>query len=234
MPNGPKILIIIPAFNEEDSILDTVRTIQERRYDYIVINDGSTDSTLDVCHTHHLNVLDLPINLGIGGAIQAGHKYAKEHQYDIDIQFDGDGQHDSSYIAELIHAVEHGANLVIGSRFIDTDTSSFKSTFMRRIGIRWLSGLIRLTAGKRITDPTSGFRACDKKAIDLFCDSYPIDYPEPESIVEALKHGLSVKEVPVEMNERTGGTSSIKALASVYYIIKVTLSILIVSMTRRR
>lgn len=228
----PKVLIVIPAYNEADNILNTVRGVVEHGYDYIVVNDGSRDATLDVCRSNGLNVLDLPMNLGIGGAVQAGHKYAQRFGYDIDIQLDGDGQHDPAYLDALVREVVSGADLVIGSRFLEK-TDGFQSTFMRRVGITWLSAMLKLCTGRRVSDPTSGFRACGCRAIDLFCASYPVDYPEPESIAVAIKSGLSVKEVSVEMRERQGGTSSIGGLSSVYYMLKVSLAILIASVSRR-
>ena len=228
---APRILIIIPAYNEEDSIVATVRSIQGAGFDYVVINDGSTDQTLSICRANNFNVLDLPQNLGIGGAVQAGHKYAKRYGYDIDIQFDGDGQHDSSYLESLVTEIQDGADLVIGSRFLKK-TSGFRSTVLRRIGISWLSIWLRLLTHRRITDPTSGFRACGSRAIDLFCQTYPIDYPEPDSIATALRNKLIVKEVPVTMKERQGGSSSIGGLSSVYYMVKVTLAIWIACMAR--
>ena len=228
----PKVLIVIPAYNEADNILNTVRGVVEHGYDYIVVNDGSRDATLDVCRSNGLNVLDLPMNLGIGGAVQAGHKYAQRFGYDIDIQLDGDGQHDPAYLDALVREVASGADLVIGSRFLEK-TDGFQSTFMRRVGITWLSAMLKLCTGRRVSDPTSGFRACGCRAIDLFCASYPGDYPEPESIAVAIKSGLSVKEVSVEMRERQGGTSSIGGLSSVYYMLKVSLAILIASVSRR-
>lgn len=228
----PKVLIVIPAYNEADNILNTVSGVVEHGYDYIVVNDGSRDTTLDVCRSNGLNVLDLPMNLGIGGAVQAGHKYAQRFGYDIDIQLDGDGQHDPAYLDALVHEVVSGADLVIGSRFLEK-TDGFQSTFMRRVGITWLSAMLKLCTGRRVSDPTSGFRACGRRAIDLFCASYPVDYPEPESIAVAIKSGLFVKEVSVEMRERQGGTSSIGGLSSVYYMLKVSLAILIASVSRR-
>lgn len=228
----PKVLIVIPAYNEADNILNTVRGVVERGYDYIVVNDGSRDATLDVCRSNGLNVLDLPMNLGIGGAVQAGHKYAQRFGYDIDIQLDGDGQHDPAYLDALVREIASGADLVIGSRFLEKN-DGFQSTFMRRVGIMWLSAMLKLCTGRRVSDPTSGFRACGRRAIDLFCVSYPVDYPEPESIAVAIKSGLSVKEVSVEMRERQGGTSSIGGLSSVYYMLKVSLAILIASVSRR-
>lgn len=223
-----RILVIIPAYNEAASILDTVKSVENAGYDYIVVNDGSTDGTLAVCQANGLNVLNLPQNLGIGGAVQAGHKYAQRHGFDVDVQVDGDGQHDPAYIPILIDALQNGHDLAIGSRFLGV-TEGFKSTWLRRVGITWLSKEIELLTGKMITDPTSGFRACGKRAIDFFCRAYPSDYPEPESIAVALQNGLSVSEVPVEMRERQGGKSSIGGFSSVYYMVKVSLAILIAS-----
>lgn len=228
-----KTLLIIPAYNEARNIVGVTQAVAEAGYDFIVVNDGSTDSTLEICRENGLPILDLKQNLGIGGAVQAGHKYALEHDYDVDVQFDGDGQHDVEYVASLLDLIEKGADLAIGSRFLER-TDGFRSSPMRRVGIRWLSGCIRLFTGKRITDPTSGFRACSRHSIDLFCRNYPIDYPEPESIVTAIKSGLDVREAPVIMHERAGGTSSIRALASMYYMIKVSLAIAIMSLSRSK
>ena len=227
-----KVLLIVPAYNEDETIVNVATTIRQADYDFIVVNDGSRDSTLEICQRENIPVLDLSSNLGIGGAVQCGHMYAREHGYDVDIQFDGDGQHDINYVPILIDAVQRGADLVIGSRFIHASDDDFLSTGLRRLGIRWLSGAIKFMTGKRINDVTSGFRACSRRAIELFSQDYPIDYPEPESIVTALKHHLSVQEVPVKMNERQGGTSSIRAFSSVYYMIKVSLAIVIQGITR--
>ena len=227
------MLLIVPAYNEEESILSVANTIRSAGYDFIIVNDGSSDSTLSICKANDIPVLDLCTNLGIGGAVQCGHLYARENNYDIDIQFDGDGQHDIGSVKNLIAAIQKGANLVVGSRFVEKSEDNFQSTGLRRLGIKWLSGTIKFMTGQRIYDVTSGFRACDRKTIELFCKEYPIDYPEPESIVTAIKHNLKVAEVPVKMNERQGGTSSIKALSSLYYMIKVSLSIFIQGMTRR-
>lgn len=182
---------------------------------------------------HLNNVLDLSQNLGIGGAVQTGHKYALAMGYDADVQFDGDGQHNVEYIAGLLEELENGADLAIGSRFLEP-TDGFQSTVARRIGIRWLSWLIKLVTGKRISDPTSGLRASGPRALALFARDYPIDYPEPESIVTALSRGLTVREVPAVMNERATGSSSIKALSAVYYMAKVSLAILVVGLLQRK
>lgn len=220
-----KVLVVIPAYNEQDSILDVVRKVEAAGYDYIVVNDGSTDRTPDICREEGLNCLNLSQNLGIGGAVQAGHRYAAEHGYDIDIQFDGDGQHDVMSIPMLIEAIQNGSDLVIGSRFVKK-TDGFQSTWLRRVGIKWLSFLIKLCSGARIHDVTSGFRASGRRAIDLFCEYYPSDYPEPESIVCVGNAKLSIAEIPAIMHERQGGTSSIGGLKSAYYMISVSLAII--------
>lgn len=227
----PRVLIIIPAYNEAENIVDTVQGVVDAGYDYVVVNDGSKDNTLSVCRANDINVIDLPQNLGIGGAVQTGHKYARDMDYDVDIQLDGDGQHDPAYLGKLVAEIQNGADLVIGSRFLE-QTEGFQSTFMRRVGITWLSFWIKLLTGKRITDPTSGFRACGRRATNLFAQSYPIDYPEPDSIAHALRLGMDVREVSVDMRERQGGVSSIGGFKSVYYMIKVTLAISVACMTR--
>lgn len=230
---GLRVLVIIPAYNEHECILATVEKIRSCGYDYVVVNDGSTDDTLALCRANGVNVLDLPINLGISGAVQAGHKYAQRFGYDVDIQVDGDGQHDPSYIPQLVSLIEQGADLAIGSRFIEK-SDGFQSTFMRRVGITWLSFWLKLFTGKRVTDPTSGFRASGRRAIDLFCESYPMDYPEPDSIAHALRCGLDVRETPVSMLARQGGRSSIGGLSSVYYMVKVSLAIWIACWSHKR
>lgn len=233
MTKQSRVLVIIPAYNESEAILDTVNDVIATGFDYVVVNDGSTDATLDICRSNHVNALNLPQNLGIGGAVQAGHKYAKKFGYEIDIQVDGDGQHDPSYIAALVEQVDAGSDLVVGSRFLEK-TEGFQSTAMRRLGIAWLSGVVRALTHRTVTDPTSGFRACGPRAINLFCEDYPTDYPEPDSIVTALSRGLVVSEVPVCMRERQGGMSSISGFSSIYYMIKVTLAILISAFSKSR
>ena len=228
-----RVLLIVPAYNEEESILGVVGEIRAAGYDYVVVNDGSSDSTAKVCRAAGVNLLSLSRNLGIGGAVQAGHLYAYEHGYDIDIQVDGDGQHDISYVPRLVEAIENGADLAIGSRFVSA-TGGFQSTALRRLGIGWLKGCIRLASGLTIHDATSGFRASGRRAIELFARNYPFDYPEPESIVTAHRSGLKVVEVGVTMRERQGGTTSISPLSSIYYMIKVSLAVLIQGFGTRR
>lgn len=230
-----KTLIIIPAYNEEKSILKTINSLENVKHqiDYIIINDGSTDQTKEVCISNNLNFLDLPNNLGIGGAVQTGYKYALIHNYDISIQFDGDGQHDASYIDSLIEEIEKGADMAIGSRYIK-ELSEFKSTFLRRLGKNFLSFMIKLVTKEKIYDPTSGFRATNKKIIKIFADHYPTDYPEPDTIVEILKKGYKIKEIPVKMNARLSGKSSINAFKSIYYMIKVSASIILTGIKTKK
>lgn len=228
-----RVLIIVPAHNEEQNIEDVVHTIQRAGYDYLVIDDGSSDSTAQICRDAGFNFVSLSQNLGIGGAVQTGHLYAFQNGYDVDVQFDGDGQHDINYVPVLLEGIQAGSDLVIGSRFL-AQTEGFKSSKLRRVGINWLRFWIRLFTGQTITDATSGFRACDRKVIALFANSYPIDYPEPESIVTVHHCGLAVSEVPVVMHERQGGRSSIGGFKSAYYMIKVSLAIAVAGLSKRR
>lgn len=230
-----RTLMIIPAYNEEESILNTVKNLKKTapEVDYVIINDGSKDSTKEICLKNDLNFIDLPSNLGIGGAVQTGFKYAEKYDYDIAIQYDGDGQHDAKYINLLVKEIENGADMVIGSRFVGNE-SKFQSTFMRRFGKDILSVLIKIFTHKKIYDPTSGYRAANKDIIKLFAEKYPIDYPEPDTIVEVIKKGYVVKEVPVSMNERQGGKSSISIFKSAYYMIKVTISIVLTAINTRK
>lgn len=232
-----KVLLIIPAYNEQENILRVCREIEEysKEIDYVVINDGSKDNTLKILEENNLNHINLIHNLGIGGAVQTGYKYAYENNYDIAIQFDGDGQHDINYIADICEPILKGqANFCIGTRYLDKTSSEFQSTFMRRFGSIIISSLISLCTKKKITDPTSGFRAADKKVIEEFAKEYPTEYPEPESTVYLLKGGYKVEEVPVSMKERIGGESSIKFWKSADYMIKVCIAILIQNFTKKR
>ena len=222
-----KKIIIIPAFNEEKNIINLVSSILQNMpdYDYIVINDCSTDGTKRILEENHCNFLDLPVNLGIGGAVQSGYRYAQKYGYDIAVQIDADGQHDIRYLKEMEKRFEDdNVDMVIGSRFIRKD--GFRSTQIRRIGIKYFSALIRLCTGRRITDPTSGQRMTGKRIIAEFANHYPRDYPEPETVVMALRHGYNIQEIPVVMHERNGGKSSIKRLTAIYYMVKVSLAIL--------
>ena len=223
-----RTLIIIPAYNEAENIEKVVDNIIQKfpQYDYIVVNDGSSDATRDVCRERGYQYLNLSINLGIGGAVQTGYKYAKDKGYDVAVQIDGDGQHDIAYLKDMLSVLEKDeADIVIGSRFIDKE--GFQSSAARRVGIRILSVLIFVCTGCRIKDVTSGFRAVNKKFIDIYAKNYPMDYPEPEAIVSAVMYGGRIKEQPVIMHEREKGNSSINLLKSVYYMIKVTLAIIV-------
>lgn len=233
---SPKVLLVIPAYNEEKSIKKTVDSILAAKYDYVIINDGSTDNTPKIIEENHYNHIDLLDNLGIGGAVQTGYKYAEAHDYDIAIQFDADGQHDANYLEALIEPiVNKQADLVIGSCFVDKSQKNQRSSKIRRFGIRFLSGTIKFFSGKRIYDPTSGFRAINKKIIRLFAEDYPSEYPEPISNYELIKsHHYKVKEVPVKMNKRTEGRSSIHSWKSVYAAVSVFFSILILSFGRSK
>lgn len=223
-----KILVIIPAYNEAENIVHVVSNMMDTapQYDYLVVNDGSVDDTLKLCKQENFQYLDLPINMGIGGAVQAGYIYAYKNDYDIAVQMDGDGQHDIAYLDRLLQPLMcKEADIVIGSRFLEKE--GFQSSASRRMGINILSLLIRLTTGKKIMDVTSGYRAVNRMFIEIYSRDYPTDYPEPEAIVEAIMHLGIVKEVPVQMRAREGGTSSITFKKSVYYMIKVTLAILV-------
>lgn len=232
MDKQPKTLIIIPAYNEGDNLLQVVENIQHccPQWDYLVVNDGSTDHTEDLCARHNIRAVHLPINLGIGGAVQTGYRYAFKNHYDIAVQIDGDGQHDVAFLDDMLRPlIRQEADIIIGSRFISKE--GFQSSPLRRAGIRFLSRLIQLCTGLRIYDVTSGFRAVNQKFIRLYAEQYPTDYPEPEAIIAAVMHRGRIKEVPVIMRQRESGSSSIHGLNSAYYMIKVSLSILICRIT---
>ena len=234
----PKVILVIPAYNEEENILKTYKSVMDYNnknktdYDVIVINDGSKDKTSSICHENNIPVIDLIHNLGIGGAVQTGYKYAYENDYDIAVQFDGDGQHDVRYVKNIIEPIiNKESDMVIGSRFVK-NIDTFKSTFSRRIGINIISFFIKLVTRKKIYDTTSGFRAVNKKIIKDFASSYPVEYPEPLTTTEIIRKGYKISEVSVEMKEREGGVSSIRAWKSAYYMITVVVSIIIIGMRR--
>ena len=221
-----KILLIIPAYNEQDSILSTIQMIESynssslNTIDYVVINDGSSDHTEEILLKNKIPHIKLVHNLGIGGAVQTGYKYAFENGYDIAIQFDGDGQHNVNYVPNICQPIIDGeANMVIGSRFVEGSTSEFKSTAARQMGIKLISSFINFFTGKKLYDVTSGFRAIDQSLIEQFSLNYPLEYPEPISTTQILKEGKTISEVPVEMNERNGGVSSIRNWKNVYSVI---------------
>lgn len=222
-----KTLIIVPCYNEQETIAALYREICEKTsYDVIFINDCSTDESRAILRRDKIPHLDLPLNLGIGGTVQAGYRFALQHGYDIAVQVDGDGQHDPEQVSALIAPIVDGnADLVIGSRYINK--TGYQSTVLRRAGIRFFKLLIYSLSGKRITDATSGFRAANRKVMQIFDKFYTSDYPEPESNMLALRNNLRVCEIPATMRERQGGVSSIKALHSLYYMVKVSLGIII-------
>ncbi|GAB1809597.1 glycosyltransferase family 2 protein [Priestia megaterium] len=217
-----RALIIIPAYNEEDNIEDTVSNVKRmNNFDYIVVNDGSKDKTQEILNSNNFNHLDLPINLGIGGAMQTGYKYALKNDYDYAIQLDADGQHNPKDLAKLIDEIDiNHFDMVIGSRFIEK--TDYRGSLTRRVGIYYFYKLIHILTGKKVTDPTSGYRVVNKKIIKEFSNYYPQDYPEVEVVVDLAKKGYNIHETRVDMNSRQGGTSSITPLKSIYYMIKVT------------
>jgi hypothetical protein len=228
-----KILVIIPAYNEAGRVASLVLELRQRHpaFDILIIDDCSQDATYEEARLTGAKVISLPFNLGIGGAVQTGIKYAGDHDYDAAVQVDGDGQHDPLYIADIIAPVLSGRlDMCVGSRFLSD--SGFRSSFLRRIGIRFFCWLIGVLTGRELTDPTSGFRAYGRRAIEIFSHYYPIDFPEPEGLVVAERYGASIGEVPVVMRERKGGASSIRHLLTAYYMIKVTLAIILWTVRR--
>ena len=221
-------LIIIPAYNESENIEKTVQAIEKEApdFEYVIINDCSQDETKRICEKNHYNVVNLPINLGIGGAVQTGYRYGYEEGYDLAVQVDGDGQHDPGFLKSMAeYLTEQNLDMVIGSRFIRKE--GFQSSGVRRIGIKYFTVLIQMLTGQKITDPTSGLRMINRDVMKIFAYDYPKDYPEPESVVAILRRKKKVAELPVIMKAREGGVSSISPKKSVYYMIKVTLAILI-------
>ncbi len=224
-----KILVIVPAFNESGNIAQVVEDIRTSGFDceILIVDDGSSDNTYEAAKMCNVHVARLPFNLGIGGAVQTGFLYAARCGFDIAIQFDGDGQHDARFLAQLIDPiVSSDADLVIGSRFLPPNLG-YQSSWVRRIGIHFFSNLISFLTRLKITDPTSGFRACGRKVIEIFSEDYPLDFPEPESIVEVKRCGLRILEIPVEMKQRISGHSSIRYFRTLYYMVKVTFAILL-------
>lgn len=225
-----KVCIIIPAYNEEKSIPQVIRRIYRSHPDFtvVVINDGSTDRTAAVAEEAGADVISLPQNLGIGGAVQTGYLYCARHGFDIAVQVDADGQHKPEELDKIIAPiVEDQADMVLGSRWVEK--TGYRSTAGRRAGILILASLVSLISRQTVTDPTSGFRAINRKAIELFAEDYSTDYPEVDSLVLLTKSGLRIREVPVEMDQRQAGRSSITSIKSIYYMIKVTLSIMMKS-----
>ncbi len=228
------MIAIVPAHNEEGAIggvVDEIRAFDES-FDVVVIDDGSTDGTATVAAARGAAVVILPFNLGIGGAVQTGFKYALEHGYELAVRLDGDGQHDPGELEKLLAPIRAGnADIVTGSRFVLEDPS-YRAPLARRIGITWFARLVSLLTRQRVTDTTSGFQALNQRGIALFAGDYPSDYPEVEATVLVFKHRLRPLEVPVQMREREHGQSSITFVRSVYYMLKVTLA-LCVAMVRK-
>ncbi|HTE00884.1 MAG TPA: glycosyltransferase family 2 protein [Mucilaginibacter sp.] len=229
MPDS--VLIVIPCYNEEASLPLVLQELQQIKLpgDYkmqvLVINDCSKDNTSAVAKKYQATVIDLPVNLGIGGAVQTGILYARDNGFDLAIQLDGDGQHPPKELEKMINFhLQTGANVVIGSRFLEKE--GFQSSFARRLGIKYFHWLNRLFTGLHIYDSTSGFRLFDKAAIAVAANNYPDEYPEPESLVSFSKAGLTIKEVAVVMSHRLGGKSSIRHFGSIYYCFKVSLAML--------
>jgi len=230
MSSTIKIAVVIPAFNEQQSIAAVVETVNgvsspEIILIPVVVNDCSKDQTQKIIAGLKCIALNLPINLGIGGAVQTGIKYAFDNGFDYAIQIDGDGQHPPQRIPDLMNELRRNNwDVVIGSRFINNQ--GFQSTFMRRTGIRYFSFLLKLITGETVTDPTSGMRMMNRKAMELLYAYYPDEYPEPEALIIYNRNGLKFGEVPVHMVERQGGVSSIQGFGTIYYMFKVTIAII--------
>ncbi|MBP3576542.1 MAG: glycosyltransferase family 2 protein [Lachnospiraceae bacterium] len=230
-----KTLIIIPAYNEAENIQKVIEDLKINypQYDYLIVNDCSKDTTEQICKENNYNFVSLPVNLGIGGGVQTGYRYAYMNGYDIAVQHDGDGQHDPAYIEKVIQPIVDGqADITIGSRFLEGE--GFQSSSSRRAGIMFLSTLIRICSGAKVKDVTSGFRAVNREYIKMYAEDYPIDYPEPEAIVQAKLAGARIQEIPVVMRERENGVSSINLKRSIYYMAKVSIAIVICRIAHRR
>lgn len=227
-----RVLAIIPAYNEEENIVNTIDDLERQapEVDYIVINDGSRDATPRICKDKGYRMAPLPVNLGLAGGFQTGMKYAARRDYDYAVQFDADGQHSAAYISQLVAAAERsGANIVIGSRFV-----SRKRPFSARmVGSALITLMIRLTTGKRITDPTSGMRLFDRTMIPIFADE-PDYGPEPDTLALVMRQGAKVEEIQVEMRERTAGESYLNFTKSISYMLRMSVSILFIQWFRRK
>jgi len=223
-----KVCIIVPAYNEEENIVSVLQDIHNANENYTiaVIDDGSVDCTAKVAAKEKFaKIISLPCNLGIGGAVQTGFKYASENDFDIAVQFDGDGQHIATEIEKLLEPImKNETDAVIGSRFFNKGQQGFRSTFMRRVGIKIFEIICKIFIGQRISDCTSGFRAYNKKVVETLANNYPTDFPEPETVIFLRRNNFRIMEVAVEMRERIHGSSSIGSLKSIYYMVKVILS----------
>ncbi len=227
-----KILIIIPAYNEAENIEKVVNNLVKNypQYDYIVVNDGSKDATAEICKKNHYNLLDLPINLGLAGGIQAGFKYAYQYQYHYALQFDGDGQHQPEYIEQMLREIEkENADIIIGSRFVEQK----KPKSLRMMGSYLLQKIICITTKKTITDPTSGMRLFNRDMIKRF--AYTMNYgPEPDTISYLIRCGAKVKEVQVTMKEREAGESYLNLKRSIQYMLQMCMSIIFIQTFRKK
>ena len=229
-----RVLIIVPAYNEQEALSGLLAEIRAltpaetgAEIECVVVDDGSADRTADVAREGGARVLRLCRNLGIGGAVQSGLRLAHREHFDFAIQVDGDGQHPPAEVKRLlaVGAESPAPDLVIGTRFVDKD--NFRSTLLRRIGSWWLRTLLRVVTRLKFTDPTSGFRLYGPRALRLFDETYPYDFPEPEALAIAKASGLSIKEVPVQMRPRQGGRSSIAGFSTIYYMLKVTIAVVL-------
>jgi glycosyltransferase involved in cell wall biosynthesis len=229
-----KTLIIVPAFNEEGAIARVVRNIRDQvpGADILVVNDGSRDRTARKARESGAMVINLAYNMGIGGAVQSGFLFAKEKGYHIAVQVDGDGQHPASEIPRLLAALDNGVDVVIGSRF--AEPTGYQPPFFRAMGIGIFSLLVSLIVGRKVYDTTSGFRVLNRRALLLLSETYPHDYPEVEALITLHRHGLRFVEVPVKMNYRQDGASSISLASGIYYMLKVTLAVFVAMLKRRR
>ena len=229
-----RVIAVVPAHNEEAAIGGVVDEIRahDTTFDVVVIDDGSADATAEVAAAHGAAVVRLPFNLGIGGAVQTGFKYALENGYRVAVRLDGDGQHDPAELGKLLEPIRSGeADIVTGSRFVERN-GAYRPPVSRRLGITWFAKIVSLLTRQKVTDTTSGFQALNERGIELFASDYPSDYPEVEAIVLVFKHRLRLAERPVSMREREHGESSITFVRSVYYMLKVTLA-LAVAMVRK-
>lgn len=230
-----KILVLIPAFNEARNLENVITDLRRNAplCDLLVLNDCSTDDTAAMLESLKVPHLSMPVNLGIGGNVQAGYKYALENDYDIAVQFDGDGQHDAAFINPLCEPLEaDDADVAIGSRFVENE--GFQSSAARRAGISFLSSLIKSLSGTEVADVTSGMRAVNRRMIAMYAEEYAQDYPEPEALLLAGLAGARIREVPVIMRERAEGKSSISGFKSLYYMIKVSLALMLLKISVKK
>jgi glycosyltransferase involved in cell wall biosynthesis len=231
MKSKMKVALIIPCFNEEDIVLSLHAEISRTPFPEnitvtpVFINDCSTDTTRRILIDNRMTFIDLPVNLGIGGAVQTGYKYALRNGYDIAVQMDGDGQHPPAELHKILKLITDGeADVAIGSRYLTKE--GFQSSSLRRTGINYFKWLNKKLVGVTVCDSTSGYRALNRRALELAANYYPDEYPEPEAIVLYALNGLTIREAPVIMRERQGGQSSIRTYKTVYYMFKVTLGII--------